>query len=206
MWPGQGLWDSFKKWLKKDADKNSAIMYSALSGGVPVKSNADALLAGLIFSNNIENLQQNLIQKTTITNNPVSVSPPKTNRLEIAKEKAAKAAAGSKGDKTFIVNSNGTVFSSSANQNRESLNKAGIPSILSKNGDGTIHTVNGIDKRPFFIRIMDGNNSGKQYSGPRIVTTQDLEGKQYVQSNGLPITGAVSKDERKAIGHTHLDQ
>jgi len=55
---------------------------------------------------------------------------------------------------------------------------------------------------PMEIRVMEGRPGGGPYQGPRTVITRPGT-SEYIQPNGAPITGAVPKAQRKAIGHIH---
>lgn len=49
---------------------------------------------------------------------------------------------------------------------------------------------------------MDGRANGGPLQGPRTVVTRPNT-KEYVHGNGARIEGAVSKAQRKALGHFH---
>lgn len=109
-----------------------------------------------------------------------------------------------RGKTDFIVSSNSTATHASQSKLKDSLVGAGAKSKgpttqTSEAGEiFNMNTANG----SMDIRIMSGKSGGGANSGPRTITTRPGT-KDYVHPNGQRITGAVSKSDRRAIGHTH---
>ena len=59
----------------------------------------------------------------------------------------------------------------------------------------------------FYSRLQRGSGDG-ELRGDRIVNTQNNgnpNNKQYVNPDGSPILGPISREERRRIGHIHIE-
>ena len=213
LFPGEGLWNKFKAWLDtpiKSSGMKAATkaQQEALMGMSSEKPTYGDLIGSSVAQGARAYSMYQTVRGTSgfqvnTNTKPVALLP--ASKMSVAQGKAATAAAGSSGTTPYLATPDGTIIPNSASAARNSLNSAGMAGTPTRNGDGTTHQATNSNGMPYFIRVMDGNSSGRPYSGPRVVTTQDADAKQYVQPNGSPITGTVPRNNRKEIGHTHLD-
>jgi len=104
----------------------------------------------------------------------------------------------------FIVSRNGTAVHASQQELKQSILGAGAKrqgptTATSESGEiFRMNTGNG----PMDIRIMQGKPNGGPLQGPRTIVTRPGT-REYVHPNGARIEGAVSKSDRRGIGHIH---
>ena len=98
-------------------------------------------------------------------------------------------------------------LASSLDDVKKAYDDAGFK-IVQESENNTVYEVPKADgDGTFYSRLQKGSGEG-DYAGDRIINTQntgDPSNKQYVKTDGSPITGPVSKDERRRIGHIHLE-
>ncbi|GFP78427.1 RHS repeat-associated core domain-containing protein [Clostridium fungisolvens] len=131
----------------------------------------------------------------------------KSQRWLDAEEKLAKAAQGSggSGGVDFIATSNGTAVHASQTDMINSITNAGATRIGPTSQTSEIGEIFQMNTKhgPMEIRVMPGQpGTTSAFKGPRTINTIPGTGT-YVYPNGERIIGAVSKSDRKLIGHIH---
>jgi RHS repeat-associated protein len=106
-----------------------------------------------------------------------------------------------------LVQIGGKKFAKSLDDIKKGYDKAGYK-IVEENKNNIIYEVPTADgSGTFYSRLQKGSGSG-QYQGDRVVNTVNngnTKNKDYVNPDGSRITGPVSPNERKEIGHIHLN-
>jgi RHS repeat-associated protein len=104
----------------------------------------------------------------------------------------------------FIVTKDGTAVHSDQSKLKQSITDAGATS----KGPSTNTTETGeifhmdTENGPMEIRVMEGRANGGIHQDARTVITRPGT-KEYIHADGSRIQGAVSKADRRAIGHIH---
>ena len=130
------------------------------------------------------------------------------SRRELAEKKLADAATGSRAEGVLIGKDGDVPVYKSQQQLRKSITDAGAQYIgPTRNNDGQIYHMN-TPYGPVEIRIMQQKpgQTNPYLDNRTIIVEQGSVGNGtgvYTYGNGAPIKGAVSKSDRKAIGHTH---
>lgn len=112
-----------------------------------------------------------------------------------------------------MVTADGTTMFSNVQEGRAALENAGYKGTPTTQTaeNGTTHQLpykrpNG-SKGTYTARLMDGQpGDATGLKGPRVVTTRQPKGKDYVMPNGQDLPSGTLKPDRKGLGHTHLPE
>lgn len=130
------------------------------------------------------------------------------SRRELAERKLADAANGSRAEGVLIGKDGDVPVYQSQQQLKKSIMDAGAQYMgPTRNNDGQIYHMN-TPYGPVEIRIMQQKpgQTNPYLDNRTIIVEQGSVGNGtgvYTYGNGAPIRGAVSRSDRKAIGHTH---
>ncbi len=130
------------------------------------------------------------------------------SRRELAERKLADAANGSRAEGVLIGKDGDVPVYQSQLQLKNSITDAGAQYIgPARNNDGQIYHMN-TPYGPVEIRIMQQKpgQTNPYLDNRTIIVEQGSVGTGtgvYTYGNGAPIRGAISKSDRKSIGHTH---
>ena len=130
------------------------------------------------------------------------------SRRELAKRKLVDAAAGSRAEGILIGKDGDVPVYQSQQKLKKSIMDAGAQYMgPTRNNDGEIYHMN-TPYGPVEIRIMQQipGQTNPYLDYRTVIVEQGSVGNGtgvYTYGNGAPIRGAVSKSDRKAIGHTH---
>ena len=101
----------------------------------------------------------------------------------------------------FIATSSGVAVHKSQKEMINSIENVGAIYVGPARSPGTIHLLE-TPEGTMVIRAMKGEKGNTGYNGIRTVITTESPSK-YIYPNGKDIKGAVSKSDRRAIGHIH---
>ena len=130
------------------------------------------------------------------------------SRRELAERKLADAARGSQAEGVLIGKDGDVPVYQSQQQLKKSITDAGAQYVgPTRNNDGQIYHMN-TPYGPVEIRIMQQKpgQTNPYLDNRTIIVEQGSVGNGtgvYTYGNGAPIRGSVSRNDRKAIGHTH---